>query len=102
MSFAAGITHMNVAKLRHPPGVPRVSGFVDNVPKVNSIAERSPGYLWRHVDEGAAVGDGIRFQALNADPCLAISLSLWRSFADLQQFVYKTVHGGFFRRRTEW
>lgn len=96
------IAHMNVARLRFPPGDPRVAGFVDNVPRVNAIAERSAGFIWRHVDEGASVGDGIRFEALDDDPCLAISLSLWRSVAELRHFVTKTVHGAFLRRRVEW
>jgi len=96
------VAHFNVARLQFPPGDTRVAGFVDNVPRVNAIAERSAGFVWRHVDESAALGDGIRFETLNEDPCLAISLSLWRSDSELWHFVNKTVHGGFLRRRTEW
>lgn len=96
------VAHLNVARLRFPPGDPRVAGFVDNVPRVNAIAERSSGFIWRYIDETAAVGDGIRYEALDADPCLAISLSLWNSVGDLWHFANKTVHGGFLRRRAEW
>ncbi len=42
------------------------------------------------------------YQAVEADPCLAISLSVWDSLDDLRHFVRNTVHGAFLRRRAEW
>lgn len=97
----AQIAHFNVARLRFPPGDPRVAGFVDNVHRVNAVAERSVGFVWRHKDEGAEV-NGVRFEALDPDPHLAISLSLWSSLDTFRHFVNKTVHGAFLRRRVEW
>ncbi len=102
MTTTAQVAHMNVARLRFPPGDPRVAGFIDNVARVNAVAERSPGYVWRLSDESAAVGNGITFQAVDPDPCLAISLSVWDSVESLWHFVNKTVHGGFLKRRVEW
>lgn len=102
MEPKAHIAHFNVARLRHPPGDPRVAEFIDNVPKINAIAERSPGYVWRLVDESAAVGNGIAFQTNDKDIRLAISLSVWNSVEDLWHFVNKTAHGSFLRRRADW
>ena len=102
MEIAMKVAHMNVARLRHPPGDPRVAGFIDNVQKVNSIAERSSGYVWRFSDEALSVGEGVAFQGLADDPKLAISLSVWESVEHLWQFVNKTVHGGFLRSRDRW
>ncbi len=102
MDSSVQIAHFNVARLRHPPHDPRVAGFIDNVSKVNAIAERSKGYVWRWADESAAVGDGIAFQAVDSDVHLAISLSIWTNVEDLWHFVHKTAHGSFLRRRTEW
>lgn len=96
------IAHFNVAKLRHEPGDTRVAGFIDNVAKVNAIAERSPGFVWRLTDDSAAVGNGVSFQALEKDLRIAISMSVWTSAAELFHFVNKTAHGGFLRRRSEW
>lgn len=42
MATATQVAHMNVARLRHPPGDPRVAGFIDNTSKVNAIAEPAP------------------------------------------------------------
>ncbi len=102
MDTKAQIAHFNVARLQHPPGDARVAGFIDNVPKINAIAERSPGFVWRLVDESAAVGNGIAYQANDKDIRLAISLSLWASVEDLWHFVNKTAHGSFLRRRADW
>lgn len=102
MAITTQVAHMNVARLRHPPGDPRVAGFIDNVSKVNAIAERSPGYVWRFSDEALSVVEGVAYQGLAGDPKLAISLSVWETVEHLWQFVNKTVHGRFLRRREQW
>lgn len=94
--------HYNVARLKELPGHPAVAEFVDNAPKVNAIAERSPGFVWRLDDAEKTVGDDVTFQAISGDPYLAISLSVWESTDALHKFVNKTVHGAFLRRRAEW
>jgi Domain of unknown function (DUF3291) len=94
------MAHLNVARLRHLPGDPRVAEFVDNVPKVNALAERSPGFVWR-LDDGSTRAGPDR-QPLWGDPLLAVTLSVWQDGAALVHFVRKTVHGAFVRRRAEW
>ncbi len=100
--MAQHVAHMNYARLRHPAGDPRVAGFVDNVPKVNAIAERSAGFVWRLQDDAARVSDSVTFEAVDDDPLIAASLSVWESADHLQFFVQKTLHGAFLRRREEW
>ncbi|WP_375691631.1 DUF3291 domain-containing protein [Pseudooceanicola sp. LIPI14-2-Ac024] len=96
------VAHYNIARLRHPPGDPRVAGFVDNVTRVNAVAERSDGFVWRLVDNAAAPEGAGAYEALLGDPRLAVSLSVWLSPEALRFFVQQTVHGGFLRRRAEW
>lgn len=96
------IAHFNVARLRHDPMDPRVSEFTSNTIRVNSVAERSPGFVWRLSDEAATVSASGGYQAVAGDPRLAISLSVWRTMDDFRFFVRKTVHGAFLRRREEW
>lgn len=96
------IAHFNVARLLHPPGDPRVAEFTTNTIRVNQIAERSPGYIWRWTDLSSTVEGSGGYQAADADPRLAISLSVWESRDALRFFVEKTVHGAFLRRRQEW
>lgn len=96
------IAHFNIARLRALPGDSRVAGFIDNVPKVNAIAERSPGFVWRLDDTKTVVDAAETFQAVSGDPRLAISLSVWETPDSLRDFVINTVHGSFLRRREEW
>lgn len=95
------IAHFNAARLLHPPGDVRVAEFVDNTLKVNAIAERSEGFVWRLADEASLVArDG--YKGTDGDPCIAYSLSVWETIGDFERFVHKTVHGVFLRRRAEW
>ena len=45
------LAEINVARLRHPLDDPRVADFVANLDRVNALAERSDGFLWRLKDE---------------------------------------------------
>ncbi|MBL9051001.1 MAG: DUF3291 domain-containing protein [Tabrizicola sp.] len=96
------IAHFNVARLLHPPGDPRVAEFTTNTLRVNAVAERSPGFIWRWKDDEASVAGRGGYQAVDADPCLAISLSVWEDLESFRFFVRNTVHGAFLRRRSEW
>jgi len=96
------VAHYNVARLKELPGHPAIAEFIDNAPKVNAVAERSPGFVWRLDDTAATVPGAGTFQAVSGDPYLAISLSVWETAEALQHFVNKTVHAAFLRRRTEW
>lgn len=96
----AVVAQMNVARLM--PGDPLVAGFIDNVSRVNAIAERSEGFVWRLNDSALAVDDRVSFQWLGDDPMLAISLSVWESVEHLHHFVTRSARGGFLRRRERW
>lgn len=96
------IAHMNFARLLHTSGDPRVAGFVDNVPRVNAIAERSPGFIWRLVDDDQHSSEVVDNNSPDDDRLIITSLSVWQTVQDLEFFVRKTVHGGFVKRRAEW
>lgn len=101
MNDARYIAHFNWATLRAPVGDPLVAPFVDAVPKVNALAERSAGFVWRHGDEAAA-GAGIGWPLFTGNDRMIASFSVWETAEALRAYVYKTVHGGFFRRGEAW
>lgn len=96
------IAHLNIARLRALPGDPRVAEFINAVPAVNAIAERSPGFVWRWEDNSTRVAADVPFEAALSDPLLAVSLSVWERATDLINFVHQTLHGAFLRRRSDW
>jgi hypothetical protein len=95
------IAHLNVARLRHGWDDPRSAGFVGAIARVNALAERAPGFVWREADgavEAALEGPDAPFgPGVNA-----ATLSVWESAEALRRFTYETVHGAFVGRRAEW
>ena len=95
------VAHFNWGLLRGDPGDAVVQPFFDAVDHVNAIAERSPGFVWRHGDEdGAARQAG--WPLFTAHPRMIASFSVWETTDHFRHFVYTTLHGRFFKRRDEW
>jgi heme-degrading monooxygenase HmoA len=92
------LAQLNVARARHALDDPRMADFIDNLDRVNAIAERSPGYLWRLQDEvGNATGI-----AFGGDPGIIVNMSVWENPQAFQNFVWNTLHKQFYARRDEW
>ena len=90
------LAQLNIGRFRFPTDDPRMAGFMDNLDRVNVLAERSPGFVWRYQDEtgnatNTRVGDDY-----------AVNLSVWENAEALEAFVFRTVHAQFYRRRAEW
>jgi len=83
------IAQVNIAQLIAPEGSAEVAEFFANVPRINELAEASPGYVWRY--------DGDY-----DDPLVAFNLSVWESIEHLSSFAYRSAHVEIFRRRHEW
>lgn len=92
------IAEINVARLAYDIGDRRVAPFVNNLDRVNAIAERSPGFIWRYTDDS---GNAIDTQVAD-DPRVIVNLSVWERVADLENFVWNTVHRQFYARRDKW
>ena len=92
------LAQINVGRLLHPLDDPRTAGFVDNLDKVNAVAEASDGFLWRLKDE---TGNATQIAAYD-DPLMIVNMSVWTSIEALYEFAYQTVHRRFVQRRKEW
>ncbi len=92
------IAQLNVGRFRYPADDPRMVGFMNNLDRVNAIAERSEGFVWRLKDE-TNNATSIRFAG---DPTLAVNLSVWETVEALERFVWATVHKQFYNRNGAW
>lgn len=90
------LAEFNLGILKHDWDDPRVADFVNNIDRVNAIAARSPGFVWRMPDEEMDAGQ------MGVDPRMASTLSVWQDGASLENFVWNTIHKKFFDRRAEW
>ena len=85
------LAEINIATLKHDQGDPRVADFMNNLDRINGIAERSRGFVWRYVDETGNATD----TRVDANPRVIANVSVWESVPDFEQFVWGTLHDQF-------
>lgn len=102
MTTGFHLAEFNIGTLAYDWDDPRVKDFADNLDRVNGLAERSAGFVWRMTDadmEGAQTDTG---GVLGGNPRTASTLSVWESAETLEHFVWNTVHKRFYDRKDEW
>ncbi|NNJ89302.1 MAG: DUF3291 domain-containing protein [Eudoraea sp.] len=88
---------VNIARAKFRLDDPRMADFVNNTARINALAEVSPGFIWRWIEEPSdEVCD------VYGDPALVVNMSLWESRETLMAFTYKTAHADIYKRRKEW
>lgn len=92
------LAELNLARPSVPLDDPRIADFVDNLDRINGIAERSKGFVWRLKDENGNATSLI----MKSDPELIVNVSVWETAEDLEHFVWNTLHKQFYRRKSEW
>ena len=92
------LAQLNIARLKYPFEDPRVADFAANLDRINAVAERSDGFVWRLQDDGGNAVDIGGFD----DPAVIVNLSVWQSAEHLERFVWNTAHKQIYRRRGEW
>lgn len=92
------LAQLNIAKAKYALDAPEIKEFVDNLDVVNTIAEQSEGFIWRLQDES---GDATSILVFD-DPDLLINMSVWKDADALKNFMFRTHHRDFMRRKSEW
>ena len=92
------LAQFNIARIRYPLDDPRMKEFVDNVARVNALAETFEGFVWRLQDES---GNAMNMTVYD-DPRILPNLTVWENVAALERFVWQTLHKRFYGRREEW
>jgi hypothetical protein len=98
MTKTRHLAQFNIARIRYPLVDARMAEFVENVERVNRLAEQIPGFVWRLQDiSGHAMN-----MTVYDDPMILPNLTVWENAQSLERFVWQTVHGRFYRRRADW
>lgn len=92
------LAQLNIALAKYALDAPEIKDFVDNLDLVNGIAESSEGFVWRLKDES---GDATNIKAFD-DPNMIVNMSVWESVDSLKNFMFRTHHRDFMRRKNEW
>jgi hypothetical protein len=92
------LAQANVARMRAPLDNPLMAGFVAQLDRINALADRSRGFVWRlQTDDGNATS----IRAFD-DERILFNMSVWESIEALHDYVYRSEHVAAFRDRRQW
>jgi hypothetical protein len=94
------LAQVNVGRIVGPLDGPELADFVAQLPEINALADKAPGFVWRLVDDGGE--DSTSLRPDDNDGRLLINCSTWESVEALSDFAYHTDHLRVLSRRREW
>lgn len=92
------LAQLNIATAKYELDAVEIKDFMDNLDPINAIAESSEGFVWRLKDGN---GDATNIQAFD-NPRIIVNMSVWESVDSLKDFMFRTHHKDFFKRKSEW
>lgn len=93
------LAQLNVAQATDDLDSPRLADFVGAIDRVNAVAERSPGFVWRLKSDQS---DNALDVAVGDDPRLIVNMSVWETAEHLEQFVWNTIHKRVYAKKDKW
>ena len=94
----AHLAQINIGTMLAATDDPSVAEFMDNLERVNAIADAAPGFVWRLQTDS---GNATEIQIF-PNPLTLVNMSVWESVDALKEYVYRSDHVDFFRRRAAW
>jgi hypothetical protein len=91
------LAQLNVARPLAPLESPVMAEFMASLEKINALADASPGFVWRLQTDA---GDATALRPMGED--VIVNMSVWRDAAALSDFVHKSGHVEYLKRRREW
>lgn len=97
MTMEMELAQMNVALAVAPLDSPVMAEFMASLDHVNALAEASPGFAWRLQDDA---GNATSLRPMGED--VIVNMSVWRDVQALSDYVHKSGHVAYLKRRREW
>jgi Domain of unknown function (DUF3291) len=92
------LAQYNVARLAAPLDDPSIADFVAALERINTLGDRSPGFVWRlKTEDGTSTSVRI-----NDDERVLVNFTVWESVEALFEYTYHSDHVEVFRRRRDW
>ena len=91
------LAQLNIAVAKYPLDSPLMAPFMDNLDRINALAEASPGFVWRLQDDA---GNATALRPFGEETL--VNLTVWQDVASLRAYVYQSEHAAFMRRRRQW
>lgn len=93
------LAQLNIAEAIASMESPVMADFVNNTDRINALAEKHPGFVWRLKEEGS--NDSYSIKAFESEFTL-VNMSVWKDRESLFDYVYKSGHIEILKRRKEW
>jgi hypothetical protein len=93
------LAQINIAEAKASLESPVMAGFVNNLDRINQLADKSDGFVWRLQDENGANATQVR---VFDNEFIIVNLSVWESREALFQFVYASDHVELLKKKKEW
>jgi uncharacterized protein DUF3291 len=93
------LAQVNIGRVLGGPDDLRMADFYDNLARVNTLAERMPGFVWRLKDDSGTSAIGLHWPG---DPTMNVNMSVWEDAEALAKFVFQTVHRNIYARKHEF
>lgn len=93
------LAQVNIARHRFPLDSPEMAGFMAGLAPINTLAEASPGYVWRLIGDAEQGATDI---VGPFGPDVIINMSVWETVEQLRDYTYASGHLDYLRRRREW
>jgi hypothetical protein len=90
----------NIGRVTAPLDSWQLKAFMDGLDPINALAEQAPGFVWRYIAEGTNNATAARPYPEDLD--VIVNFGVWESRDALWEFVYRSQHLDFLRRRREW
>ena len=92
------LAQLNIATALDSMESELMKDFVDNLERINVLGEDSPGFVWRLKDD---TGNATSIPVYD-DPKVIANLTVWEDPESLKNFIFKTDHANFLKRKKEW
>ena len=95
------LAQLNVGTLHHALDSEETAEFQAALDPINALAEATPGFVWRLVDDDGQSSSYVRLPG-DDDPLSIVNMSVWADLESLKHFMFKSGHATYLRRRVEW
>lgn len=92
------LAQYNIATARFPLDDPRMADFIAALEPINTLGDRTPGFVWRLQD---ADGNSTSVR-VGSDPRVLVNFTVWESVEALFDFAFHSDHVQVYRRRRDW
>jgi hypothetical protein len=95
------VAQLNIGRLHHSLDAEETAEFTAALGPINALAEATPGFVWRLVDDDGLSSSYVRLPGED-DPLAIVNMSVWADLDALKHFMYRSGHAMYLRRRREW